>query len=92
VCGGKKPPLTGGAHLSGGVGARATLLGWTGPVWAEMGFSFSREFLLPFLLFSLGFQFKFKPSFKFKPNQTCASIQRVFWVQHDAIIHDSHKF
>jgi hypothetical protein len=42
VCRGKKPPLT------GGVGARATLLGWTGPVWAEMDFSFSREFILSF--------------------------------------------
>jgi hypothetical protein len=25
------------------------LLGWTGPVWAEMVFLFSKEFLLPFL-------------------------------------------
>jgi hypothetical protein len=41
---GRKPPLTGGAHLSGGAGARAASLGWTGPTWAEMSFSFSMEF------------------------------------------------
>jgi hypothetical protein len=37
---GKKPPLTGGAHLSGGADARVAPLGWTGPIWAEMGFPF----------------------------------------------------
>jgi hypothetical protein len=72
-------PLTDGAHLSGDAGARAAQLGWTGPVWAEMVFSFSREFLIAFLFyFLLGFQFKFKPSFKFKLIQTCATIQRIF--------------
>jgi hypothetical protein len=74
-----KPPLTGGAHLSGGAGARVAPLGWNGPVWAEMVFSFSREFLIAFLFYFLyGFQFKFKPSFKFKLIQTCATIQRIF--------------
>jgi hypothetical protein len=54
-------------------------LGWNGPVWAEMVFSFSREFLIAFLFYFLyGFQFKFKPSFKFKLIQTCATIQRIF--------------
>jgi hypothetical protein len=37
---------TGGAHLSGTKGARA---GLSGPVWAEIGFPFSREFLIAFL-------------------------------------------
>jgi hypothetical protein len=46
---GRKPPLTGGAHLSGGAGACAAPLGCTGPAWAEMGFPFFFEFLIVFL-------------------------------------------
>jgi hypothetical protein len=41
-------------------------------------FYFPGIFQLLFYLFSLGFQFKFKPSFKFKLIQTCATIQRIF--------------
>jgi hypothetical protein len=41
---GRKPPLTGGAHLSGGEGTRAAPLGFTGPTWAEMVFPFSPNF------------------------------------------------
>jgi hypothetical protein len=37
---------TGGAHLSGTEDARA---GLSGPTWAELGFPFSREFLIAFL-------------------------------------------
>jgi hypothetical protein len=37
---------TGGARLSGTEGVRA---GLSGPVWAEIGFPFSREFLIAFL-------------------------------------------
>jgi hypothetical protein len=37
---------TGGARLSGTEGARA---GLSGPVWAEIGFSFFRELLIAFL-------------------------------------------
>jgi hypothetical protein len=40
----------------------------------------------------LGFQFKLKLSFKFKLNQTCATIQRIFGAQHDATFHDSYGF
>jgi hypothetical protein len=53
-----------------------------GPAWADLGRI--RVFLFPgisncfSILFSLGFQFKFKPSFKFKLIQTCATIQRIF--------------
>jgi hypothetical protein len=43
------PPLTGGAHLSSSVGAHAAPLGWTGSVWAELGFSIFLEFLIAFL-------------------------------------------
>jgi hypothetical protein len=65
--------------------------GLNGPTWAELGFSIFREFLIAFLfIFSRVFQFKFKSSFKFKPNQTCATIQRIFRAQHDATFHDSY--
>jgi hypothetical protein len=37
---------TGGARLSGTEGARA---GLSGPVWAEIGFPLSRDFLISFL-------------------------------------------
>jgi hypothetical protein len=40
----EKPPLIAEAHLSGGAGAREAPLGWTGPVWAKMILSFSRNF------------------------------------------------
>jgi hypothetical protein len=58
----RKRPLTGGSHLSGGTGAR--------PGWAELGcwgtfpFSFSLDFLIPFLfLFSKVSNSKFKLGF-----------------------------
>jgi hypothetical protein len=35
--------------MSGVTGARAAPLGWTGPVLAELVFSFSTEFLIAFL-------------------------------------------
>jgi hypothetical protein len=41
---GRKPPLTGGAHLSGGAGARVAPLGWIGSAWAEMVFPFFLNF------------------------------------------------
>jgi hypothetical protein len=37
--------------LSGGVGARAAPLGWTGPIWAELRFSIFLEFLIAFLFY-----------------------------------------
>jgi hypothetical protein len=46
------PPLTGGAHLSGGTGARAAPLGWTGSTGLKVFFSFSRDFLNAFFIFS----------------------------------------
>jgi hypothetical protein len=56
-CAGKGPPLTGGTHLSGDVGARARGLAgssWAG--WAALAFSFSLDFLICFSIpFSLGF-------------------------------------
>jgi hypothetical protein len=61
----RKLPLTGGARLSGGAGARAR--GLTGPIWATFPFSFSLDFLIPFLfLFYRVFNSKFKLGFKFK--------------------------
>jgi hypothetical protein len=50
-------PLTGGAHLSDGAGARARgLAGPTRLVWAAFSFSFSLNFLIPFpFLFLEGF-------------------------------------
>ena len=71
--------------------ARECEVGLSGPTWAELVFLFSREFLIVFIfIFSRVFQFKFKSSFKFKTNQTCATIQRIFGVQHDATFHDSY--
>jgi hypothetical protein len=49
--------------------------GLNGPTWAELAFSIFLEFLLPFLLI---FSRVFNSSFKFKPNQICATIQRIF--------------
>jgi hypothetical protein len=61
-------PLTGGVCLSGGAGARAR--GLAGPSWARWAafpFSFSLDFLIPFLfLFYRVFNSKFKLGFKFK--------------------------
>jgi hypothetical protein len=42
-------PLTGGAHLLGGGGARAAPLGWIGPTRLKVVFPFSRDFLNAFL-------------------------------------------
>jgi hypothetical protein len=60
--------LTGGARLSGGAGAQARGLArpsWAG--WAAFPFSFSLDFLIPFLfLFSRVSNSKFKLGFKFK--------------------------
>jgi hypothetical protein len=41
------------SHLSGGAGARAVPLSWTGPVWAELRFSIFPEFLISFLFYFL---------------------------------------
>jgi hypothetical protein len=61
----RKLPLTGGSHLSGGAGTRVR--GLAGPSWAAFPFSFSLDFLIPFLfLFSRIFNYKFKLGFKFK--------------------------
>jgi hypothetical protein len=47
--------------------------------WAELAFSISLEFLMPFLfIFSRVFKSKFKLGFKFKSIQTCATLQRIF--------------
>jgi hypothetical protein len=56
--------------------ARAARL--SGPIGPKWLFYFPGIFQLLFYLFSLGLQFKFKPSFKFKLIQTCATIQRIF--------------
>jgi hypothetical protein len=45
--------MTGGARLSGDAGARAR--GLARPSWAAFPFSFSLDFLIPFLFFSIGF-------------------------------------
>jgi hypothetical protein len=57
--------LTGGVRLSGGAGARAC--GLAGLVWVASSFSFSLDFLIPFLFLFYGvFNSKFKLGFKFK--------------------------
>jgi hypothetical protein len=69
--------LIGGVHLSGNAGAQ-DLAGLSWAEWVEFGFSFSLKFFMPFIFYFLyGFQIKFKPNFKFKPIQTCASNQRI---------------
>jgi hypothetical protein len=48
-------------------------------VWAELAFFLFPGISIAFSIYFLsGFQFKFKSSFKFKPNQICATIQRIF--------------
>jgi hypothetical protein len=63
-----KLPLTGGVRLSGGAGARACgLAGLSCADWAAFSFSFSQDFLIPFLfLFYRVFKSKFKLDFKFR--------------------------
>jgi hypothetical protein len=60
-----------------GAGAR---MGWA--YWAGLGrnglFLFPGISIAFSILFLEGFQFKFKSSFKFKPNQICATIQGMF--------------
>jgi hypothetical protein len=58
---------TGGARLSGTGGARARD-GLSGPTWAEIGFPFSRDFLIAFL-------FIFSRVFNSNSNQVSNSIQ-----------------
>jgi hypothetical protein len=65
---------TGGARLSDTGGTRAWA-GLNGPTWAELAFSIFLKFLLPFLFI---FSRVFNSSFKFKPHQICATIQRIF--------------
>jgi hypothetical protein len=65
---------TGGARLSDTWGTRARA-GLNGLTWAELAFSIFLEFLLPFLFI---FSRVFNSSFKFKPHQICATIQRIF--------------
>jgi hypothetical protein len=48
---GRGPSLTGGVHLTGDACARLAVLSWA--EWAEIGFSFSPNFLMLFFLFSL---------------------------------------
>jgi hypothetical protein len=57
---GRGPSLTGGTHLAGDAGA--AWLGWIGPNWAKIGFSFSRDFLNVSL-------FIFPMDFKLNSNQ-----------------------
>jgi hypothetical protein len=64
------PPVRDQGH------ARAA--GLSGPIGPKWLFYFRGIFQLLFYLFSLGFQFNFKPSFKFKLIQTYATIQRIF--------------
>jgi hypothetical protein len=45
--------MIGGAHLSRGTDARATLLGWTRSVWAEMGFLFFQGISIAFSFYFL---------------------------------------
>jgi hypothetical protein len=66
----------GGARLSGTEGARA---GLSGLLLGRIGLFLFPGISIAFSIYFLkGFQFKFKSSFKFKPNQICATIQRIF--------------
>jgi hypothetical protein len=68
ACGRGELPLIGGVRLSCGAGARArglAGLSWAG--WAAFSFSFSLDFLIPFLFFFYRvFISKIKLGFKFK--------------------------
>jgi hypothetical protein len=65
------PPVRRRGHARGPAG-----LDWAG--WAAFDFSFFQGIFNAFSFYFLyGFQIKFKPSFKFTPIQTCASIQRI---------------
>jgi hypothetical protein len=69
---GRKPPLTGGAHLLGGTGARVHgPAGLDGLAWAALAFSFSLDFLIAFpLLFPLGFSIQIQITFQIQTNST----------------------
>jgi hypothetical protein len=68
--------LIGGGHLSGDVGARG-LAGLSWAEWAEFGFLFPWNFNAFSFYFLYRYEIKFKPNFKFKPIQTCASNKRI---------------
>jgi hypothetical protein len=90
----REKALTGGDRLSGeGWRAGAGLRWPSWAVWAEMWFFYFPGISNGFsILFSLGFSIQIRSKIQIKPIQACASIQRIFWGQHDATIHDSHKF
>jgi hypothetical protein len=68
------PPIRDRGRVGAGTRERLGLVDRLG----RNGFSIPWIFQSLFYLFSLGFQFKSKPSFKFKLIQTCATIQRIF--------------
>jgi hypothetical protein len=70
-------PLTGGAHLSGGAGARGALPGWVGLVLVEFDFLFFSEFLIAFLfIFSSELNSNLDTN-QIQIIQTCTSNQRI---------------
>jgi hypothetical protein len=50
------------------VRGRGRGVGLSGPTWAELGFLFSREFLIAFLFISLGFSIQIKFQIQTKSN------------------------
>jgi hypothetical protein len=86
-------PLTVRFHQLDGAGASARGAGLAWASWAELGVSIFQGISNAFsILFSLGFSIQIQTKFKFKPNQSCASIQIISWTQHDASIHGVHCF
>jgi hypothetical protein len=73
---------TGGARLSGTEVKRAwahARAGPSGPTWAELGFPFSREFLIAFLFFSLGFLIQIKVKFQIQTKSTMCNNSKNIW-------------
>jgi hypothetical protein len=74
---GRGPSLTGGTHLSGEAGVRASWLGWVGLSGPKLLFLFPGIFQMLFFLFSLWISNQIQTQFKFNPIQTCASNKRI---------------
>jgi hypothetical protein len=73
---------TGGARMSGTKGALArarTGAGLSGPTWAELGFPFSREFLIVFCLFSIGFLIQIQIKFQIQNKSTMCNNSKNIW-------------
>jgi hypothetical protein len=53
--------------------------GISGPTWAELGFPFSREFLIAFIFFSLGFLIQIQIKFQIQTKSNMCNNSKNIW-------------